>query len=45
MNFDTQVIMQALEIMVIGMSGIFAALFIIYLVSVVLLKVFPENKK
>lgn len=44
LNLNMADIMPALEIMVIGMGGIFAALLIIYAASAVLLKVFPEDK-
>lgn len=44
MNLNTDLLFQALEIMVVGMGGIFAALLIIYFVSVLLLKFFPEEK-
>lgn len=44
MQFDIELILQALEIMVLGMAGIFAVLLIIYAASVILLKAFPEEK-
>lgn len=44
MTFDIEAINQGLQIMVIGMGGIFAALLIIYAASVALLKLFPEGK-
>lgn len=45
MNLNIDLIMEALQIMVVGMGGIFAVLSIIYLASVLLLKVFPEGKE
>lgn len=36
--------LQALEIMVRGMAGIFIALSVIYIYTVVLTKLFPEKK-
>ncbi|WP_205700235.1 OadG-related small transporter subunit [Erysipelothrix sp. HDW6A] len=45
MNLNMDLIMEALQIMVVGMGGIFAVLSIIYLASVLLLKVFPEGKE
>ncbi|MEG0327330.1 MAG: OadG-related small transporter subunit [Erysipelothrix sp.] len=44
MNVDMKLIYEALQIMVEGMAGIFAVLGIIYLASVALLKIFPEEK-
>lgn len=41
-NFTTELLPLALQMMVMGMAGIFAALFIIYLASVGLQKLFPE---
>jgi len=41
-TFTTALIPEALWIMVMGMAGIFIALFIIYLVSIGLQKIFPE---
>lgn len=43
MSGKTDLIFQALEIMVVGMGGIFAALLVIYFASVLLLKFFPED--
>lgn len=43
--FTTELLPEALEMMVMGMAGIFAALFIIYLASVGLQKLFPEEKE
>ncbi|MFV0379414.1 MAG: OadG-related small transporter subunit [Anaerorhabdus sp.] len=45
LNFNMADISPALEIMVVGMGGIFAALLIIYAASIVLLKCFPTEKK
>ncbi|WP_256370773.1 OadG-related small transporter subunit [Erysipelothrix sp. HDW6C] len=44
MNVDMVALTEAFKIMGIGMGGIFLALGIIYAASVVLLKVFPEDK-
>ena len=41
--FQTELVPQALEIMVLGMGCIFIALFILYLFSIALLKLFPEK--
>ncbi|WP_099091543.1 OadG-related small transporter subunit [Erysipelothrix larvae] len=43
MTFDMELIKQGLEIMVVGMGGIFASLLIIYASSALLLKIFPEE--
>lgn len=43
LNFDLELIQQALELMVLGMGGIFLVLFTLYLVSIALLKMFPGN--
>lgn len=39
----TELLGQALEIMGLGMGGIFIALFILYLCSLLLLKLFPNK--
>lgn len=44
LRFTTELLPQALGVMVKGMGGIFAVLFTIYLSSVVLQKLFPEGK-
>lgn len=44
-SFTTELLSEALSMMVMGMAGIFAALFIIYLASVGLQKLFPEKKE
>ena len=41
---DTSLIGEGLKIMAVGMGGIFSSLLIIYAASVLLLKVFPEDK-
>lgn len=38
-------LIDAFELMGIGMAGIFVALLIIYLASLLLLKVFPEEEQ
>lgn len=43
-QFTTELLPYALHIMVQGMVGIFIALFIIYLASIGLQKLFPEKK-
>lgn len=45
MVFEVTLIRQALEIMVYGMSGIFLVLFLLYLFSIGLLKLFPVKKE
>ncbi|WP_122647214.1 MULTISPECIES: OadG-related small transporter subunit [Enterococcus] len=45
MSFDMADIWTALELMLFGMGGVFLVLFILYLVSQALLKVFPATKK
>ena len=44
MNIDMDALIKAVELMGIGMGGIFAALGIIYIASAGLLKFFPEEK-
>lgn len=46
-NVDYTALEKGLELMGIGMLGIFSVLFILYLVSIFLIKLFPptENKK
>lgn len=43
LELSTEFVPEALEIMMLGMGGIFIALFILYLFSILLLKVFPEK--
>jgi len=43
--FTTELLPHALEMMIMGMAGIFTALFIIYLASVSLQKLFPEKQE
>lgn len=45
MNFNMELLGGALEIMVFGMTGIFLVSIILYLVSLALLKAFPNPKK
>lgn len=45
MSFDSVLITEALKIMVLGMSGIFLVLTLLYLFSMALLKLFPGNKE
>ncbi len=45
MNINVDLVLEALQIMILGMGGIFAVLSVIYLASVLLLKVFPEGKE
>lgn len=42
-TFTTKYLGQALETMGLGMLGIFIVLFVIYLVSVLLIKAFPDT--
>lgn len=44
LKFTTEHLSESLKIMAIGMGGIFAALIIIYIFSVVLQKIFPQKK-
>lgn len=44
-NFTVELLPVALQMMVMGMAGIFTALFIIYLASVGLQKLFPEKQE
>lgn len=44
MNFDMDNLTGALEILVFGWSGVFLVLFILYVVSLGLLKAFPAKK-
>lgn len=41
----TEFLPQALEMTVVGMGGIFLAMGVIYLASIALEKIFPENKE
>ena len=43
MAFDSTLIMPALRIMGFGMGGIFLVLFLLYLASIALLKLFPPK--
>jgi len=43
-QFDMNNIMKALEIGVVGMAGIFLAMGIIYVVSILLVKMFPQKE-
>ncbi|WP_428831978.1 OadG-related small transporter subunit [Ignavigranum ruoffiae] len=42
-TFDNQSLMQALELMLFGMGGVFLVLTILFLVSKLLLKIFPAD--
>lgn len=44
-RFTTELLPEALRFMVIGMAGIFVALFIIYLACIGLQKLFPEDSE
>ncbi len=44
MKFDVTLVPQALEIMALGMAGIFIVMIILYLASLLLIKVLPEEK-
>lgn len=44
LNFDPELIGQGLEIMAFGMAGIFVVAIILYLASLALIKVFPNDK-
>ncbi|MDR0921302.1 MAG: OadG family protein [Lactobacillales bacterium] len=44
MNIQTDTLKQALELMVFGMGGVFIVLFIIYVISQLLIKIFPVKK-
>ncbi|WP_051910426.1 OadG-related small transporter subunit [Carnobacterium pleistocenium] len=44
MLFDNPLIVQAFEVMAFGMGGTFFVLFILYLASLLLLKIFPAKK-
>lgn len=43
MSMDMQALTQAFELMVFGMGGVFLVLFLLYVVSRALLKLFPEK--
>lgn len=45
MSFDMEALRAAMEILVFGWSGVFLVLFILYVVSMGLLKMFPNNKE
>ncbi len=44
MKFDVTLVPQALEIMALGMAGIFIVMIILYLASLLLIKVLPDEK-
>ena len=44
MKFDPTAVEQAGELMLVGMSGVFIVLFIIYIVAKLLLKFAPADK-
>jgi Na+-transporting methylmalonyl-CoA/oxaloacetate decarboxylase gamma subunit len=43
-EFNPELIGQGLEIMLFGMAGIFLVAIILYLASLALIKIFPNNK-
>lgn len=43
LNVTFEYIPVALQMMAMGMGGIFIALFILYLISILLLKLFPDK--
>jgi len=43
-QFEMSNILKSLEIGVVGMAGIFLAMAIIYVASILLIKVFPQNE-
>lgn len=43
LNITFEYIPDALQMMTLGMGGIFIALFVLYLMSILLLKMFPDN--
>lgn len=45
MNFNSEHLFQALQLMLVGMTGIFLVLGILYGVSELLLKLFPKDKE
>ncbi|MGY3748933.1 OadG-related small transporter subunit [Vagococcus acidifermentans] len=45
MSIDVNALRVALELMVFGMGGVFLVLFLLYLVSIILLKIFPGKKE
>lgn len=45
MSFQIEDLKTAMELLVFGWGGVFIVLFILYLASKALLKVFPANKK
>lgn len=45
MTFDIESLKIALELMLFGMGGVFLVLFILYLVSQALIKIFPADKE
>lgn len=44
MSFDMDALVGALEILLFGWAGVFLVLFILYVVSMGLLKMFPADK-
>ena len=44
MKFDVTLVPQALEIMALGMAGIFIVMIILYLASLLLIKILPDEK-
>lgn len=44
MNIDNNHLMTAFQLMIFGMGGIFFVLFLLYLISILLLKLFPAKK-
>ncbi|MGT2743076.1 OadG-related small transporter subunit [Streptococcus plurextorum] len=44
MNFNMEHLYQSLELMVLGMAGVFLVLGILYVSAAVLLKLFPVKK-
>lgn len=45
MSIDVNALRVALELMAFGMGGVFLVLFLLYLVSIILLKIFPGKKE
>jgi len=45
MTFNIEALQKAGELMLFGMVGIFLVLFLLYLVSIALLKIFPAGKE
>ncbi len=44
MKFDVTLLPQALEIMALGMAGIFVVMIILYLASLALIRALPDEK-